>query len=97
MAGKCTFQELRRKEVINQRNGYRIGFVDDLEINTGSADLCALIIYGRGRFFGLFGRGDDYVIPWQNICLIGEDTILVDFSGTRCCKREKRGFFGSKS
>lgn len=91
--GKCRFQELRRKEVINQRNGYRIGFVDDLEINTTTADLCSLIIYGRCRFFGLFGRDDDCVIPWQNIKLIGEDTILVDFCSTGSAKGKKRGFF----
>lgn len=91
--GKCRFQELRRKEVINQRNGYRIGFVDDLEINTQSADLCALIIFGRSRFFGLFGREDDCVIPWQNIKLIGEDTILVDFCISGGKNGRKRGFF----
>ncbi|MDD5796363.1 MAG: YlmC/YmxH family sporulation protein [Oscillospiraceae bacterium] len=94
--GRCRFQELRRKEVINQRNGFRIGFVDDLEINTESADLRALIIFGRCRFFGIFGREDDFVIPWQNIKLIGEDTILVDFCASKGEKREKRGFFGKK-
>ncbi|MCI7085422.1 MAG: YlmC/YmxH family sporulation protein [bacterium] len=96
MAGRCTFQNLRRKEVINQRNGYRIGYVDDLEINTATADLCSLIIFGRAKFFGLFGRSEDFIIPWQNIRLIGEDTILVDFSGSNCRKREKHGFFCKK-
>ncbi len=95
--GTCTFQQLRRKEVINQRNGYRIGFVDDLEINTKSADLCALIVYGRARFFGLFGRENDCIIPWGNIKLIGEDTILVDFIASKEPKREKRNFFHKKS
>lgn len=94
--GRCRFQELRRKEVINQRNGFRIGFVDDLEINTESADLRALIIFGRCRFFGIFGREDDFVIPWQNIKLIGEDTILVDFCASKGEKREKKGIFGKK-
>ena len=44
--GKCRFYDLRKKEVINQCNGYRIGFVDDLEINTKTADLCSLIVFG---------------------------------------------------
>lgn len=75
----CSFFELRRKEVINRANGCRIGFVDDLEIDTECARLKALIIYGGFRCFGLFGRKNDYIIPWKNIGLIGEDTILVDW------------------
>ena len=91
---KCRFYDLRKKEVINQCNGYRIGFVDDLEINTKTADLCSLIVYGRSRFFGIFGRENDCIIPWQNIKLIGEDTILVDFNSQREPKPSKSRFFG---
>lgn len=94
--GKCRFYDLRKKEVINQCNGYRIGFVDDLEINTKTADLCSLIVYGRSRFFGLFGRENDCIIPWQNIKLIGEDTILVDFNAKKEPNRINKGFFGKK-
>ena len=93
---KCRFYELRKKEVINQNNGYRIGFVDDLEINTKNADLCSLIVYGRSKFFGIFGRENDCIIPWQNIKLIGEDTILVDFNASRETKVSKMGFFSKK-
>ena len=71
-------QELRKKEVINANNGCRIGFVDDLEVDTANARVAALIVYGRPRFFGLFGRGADCLIPWEKIRLIGEDAILVD-------------------
>ncbi len=75
----CSFFELRHKEVINRSNGCRIGFVDDLDIDVDNACLKALIIYGGFRCFGLFGRKNDFVIPWKNIGLIGEDTILVDW------------------
>ena len=37
----------------------------------------SLIVYGRLRFFGLLGREEDRVIPWEDIEIIGEDTILV--------------------
>ncbi len=73
----CRLQELRKKEVINAQNGCRIGFVDDLEVDTRCAKVVALIVYGRPRFFGLFGRSDDCLIKWENIRLIGEDAILV--------------------
>lgn len=76
----CSFYELRHKEVINRTNGCRIGFVDDLDIDVETAKLCSLIIYGGFRFFGLFGRKNDYIIPWNNIGLIGQDTILVDWN-----------------
>lgn len=73
----CRIAELRHKEVINSKNGCRVGFVDDVEVNTENARLVAIIIYGRPRFFGLLGRCEDIVIKWENIQLIGEDTILV--------------------
>lgn len=75
--GSCRIVDLRHKEVINSSNGCRIGCVDDVEVNTENARLTAIIIYGRPKFFGLFGRNEDIVIRWDNIQLIGEDTILV--------------------
>ena len=74
----CRLQELRKKEVINAGTGCRIGYVDDLEIDTKCAKVIALVVYGRPRFFGLFGRDSDCMIAWEKIRLIGEDAILVD-------------------
>jgi len=85
----CRIAELRHKEVINQSDGMRLGFVDDVEIDTKNACLVSIIIYGRPKLFGLLGRHDDTVIPWGNICLIGEDTILVKCPG-RPRKPKKR-------
>lgn len=85
-----TFSQIRRKEVINERDGTRIGFVDDLNIDTKSARVCSLIVFGRPRIFGLFGRRDDCVIPWENIRLLGEDTILVDFSVQKMPNKAKK-------
>lgn len=92
----CTLSELRNKEVINQQNGVRIGFVDDLEVDTRNAKVCALVIYGRLKLFGLLGRKDDCVIPWDNICLVGEDTILVSGSNHNRRKHRKKWFFSGK-
>ncbi len=92
----CSLTELRNKEVINATNGCRIGFVDDLEVNTCSAKICALIIYGRLKCFGLLGRRDDCVIPWEQISLIGEDTILVGGEGEFRPKRRKKPHFFKK-
>ena len=76
----CRFSELKKKEVINFQNGCRVGYADDLELDTKCARVLALIVYGRPRLFGLFGHGEACRIPWDKIRLIGEDAILVDNS-----------------
>ena len=40
--------------------------------------MTALVVPGPARFFGLFGRDKDFVIPWENIIWIGVDVILVE-------------------
>lgn len=74
----CRIVDLRHKEVINSKNGCRLGCVDDVEVDTCNARLIAIIVYGRPKCFGLLGREEDIVIRWENIELIGEDTILVN-------------------
>ena len=73
----CCFEDLRNKEIIHLKTGSKIGYVDDVVFETRTAKICDLVVHGRARFFGLFGREDDYVIPWDGIDIIGEDTILV--------------------
>ena len=90
----CRIEELCRKDVVNVKDGCRLGFVEDVEIDVCDGRVCALVIYGRAKFFGLFGREEDIVIPWCDIQKIGEDTILVCYEGCnrrRC--RQKSGFF----
>ena len=74
----CRMGDLRNKEVINVRDGSRMGYVCDLELDTAAAALTALVVYGKLRLFGIFGREPDLVIPWDKVGLIGDDTVLVD-------------------
>lgn len=85
----CRIEELCRKDVINVKDGCRLGYICDVEIDAADGRVVALVIYGRAKFFGLFGREDDIVIPWCNIQTIGEDTVLVclDFQNRRRCKK----------
>ncbi len=71
-------EELKEKEVINILSGEKLGYADDFEIDTETGKIIALVILGRNRFFGLFGREDNIVIPFSEIKLIGHDTILVE-------------------
>lgn len=85
----CRIVEIRHKEVINKQDGSRLGFVDDVEVDTKTAKIVAIVIYGRLKCFGLLGRHDDIVITWDSIELIGEDTILVNY---KCPVRKNKRF-----
>lgn len=73
----CSIAELRNKEVICKLDGTRIGNVDDVELDVNSGRLVSIVIYGKGKVMGLFGKSEDFIIPWDDIDVIGEDTILV--------------------
>lgn len=79
---------MKHKEVINIRDGSRIGCVNDVEVDMKCARLVAIVIYGRLKCFGIFGREEDIIIKWENIEVVGEDTILVKYNPI-CRKRKK--------
>ena len=87
----CRMDALRDKEVINVKDGGRMGFVGDVEVDVREAKLTAVVVCGRLRLFGLLGREPDLVIPWEKISLIGEDTVLVD--AELPAQGQKTGFF----
>ena len=89
----CGITELRKKEVINIRNGFRLGFVSDVEIDICNARIVSIIIYGKLKFFGLLGRNQDIVIKWENVDVVGEDTILVNFFQQKEHHKNKKGIF----
>ncbi len=60
------------------KDGCVLGFISDVELDTDSGRLTAVIIFGRLRFFGLFGREEDIIIPWEDISVIGGETVLVN-------------------
>ncbi|NLT58096.1 MAG: YlmC/YmxH family sporulation protein [Clostridiales bacterium] len=71
------FGELRRKEVINIRDGVRLGYVYDLEIDPVEGRLVGIVVPGPRTLFGLLGSREEYIIDWDEIEKIGEDIILV--------------------
>ncbi|MBQ9120647.1 MAG: YlmC/YmxH family sporulation protein [Lachnospiraceae bacterium] len=79
--------ELREKEVINCRSCERLGFPDDIEFCLRTGCIEALIVPGPCKLFGLLGRDQEIVIPWNCIRQIGEDIILVDIKTEDCTKK----------
>ena len=72
------FRDLRRKEVININDGCRLGLVSDVDLRAPEGQVIAIVVYGPARFVGLFGRGEEFYIPWDCIQRIGDDIILID-------------------
>ncbi|GAE90615.1 YlmC/YmxH family sporulation protein [Acetivibrio straminisolvens] len=70
--------DFREKEVINIKDGRRLGFVGDVEINLQSGRIEAIVIPSGGRLLGFIGKDNECVIPWEKIKKIGEDIILVE-------------------
>ena len=80
----CKIGELRNKQVVCVKSGRVLGYISDIEIDTESGSLISLIIFGKPRFLGLFGKSEDVVIPWCDIEVIGPETVLVKSDSTYC-------------
>ena len=78
------FSDLRCKEVICICDGRRLGFISDVRIELPEGKICAIIVPGPNRLFGVCGRRDDYVIPWNCIKRMGPDIVLVDVRPEEC-------------
>jgi len=70
--------EFRQKEVINMSDGKRLGFISDVEVDLESGRIESLILPGSGRLFGLIGRDNEFIIPWEKVKKVGDDIVLVD-------------------
>ena len=88
------FTELRCKEVICVNDGQRLGFVTDVKVEIPDGCVVAIIVPGPCRILGLFGRKDDFVIPWSCIRRIGPDIILVDIKPCDCRVPRSKGGWG---
>ena len=76
--------QLQCKEVICICDGMRLGYITDVQVEVPGGEICAIVVPGPCRFLGLFGRSEDYVIPWNCIRRIGPDVVLVDVKPGQC-------------
>lgn len=81
------FCEFKQKEVINCRDGERLGYISDIIFDEGCACIKKIIIPGQCRLFGILGKEDEYVIAWNCIRQIGTDVILVDIDPNCCLEK----------
>lgn len=91
----CRLVEMREKQVVCIKDGTILGYVSDIELDTSSGRLTYIIVYGQRRAFGLFGRDNDCRIPWENIQVIGEDSILVNFDSFQPAVKNHKGLMSN--
>lgn len=70
--------DFKHKEVINIRDGKRMGYVQDVCADLETGSITSIIVPGSNKILSMFATNNDIVIPWQNIKCIGEDIILVE-------------------
>ena len=92
----CRLSDLRHKEVISAADGVRLGYIDDIIVDTKTAKVVAFVIFNRFFIFGLFKNQDDIIIPWEKIELIGEDVVIVSCKMTKPLKNARKHLFFRK-
>ena len=71
--------DFRHKEVVNIKDGKRLGYVQDVCADLESGIITSIIVPGgNNKLLNIFSQSNDIVIPWQNIKCIGDDLILVE-------------------
>lgn len=75
---ETTFCELKGKEVINVLDGKRLGRIIDIVFDTCCGRILGIVVPCYNRSWNIFKTADDIFIPFNNICKIGEDVILVE-------------------
>jgi len=75
---EMSFCTLKNKDVINITDGKNLGNICDLMFDTCNGKILGIIVPTSKNFFSLFKSNNDIFIPYNRICKIGKDIILVD-------------------
>ncbi len=76
---EASFLELKAKQVINTVDGKCLGHITDIVFDVVCAKALGFVVPQPNQgFFGLFRGGKDIFIPFDCVCKIGVDVILVE-------------------
>lgn len=73
-----SLNELRMKLVVNIFDGKSLGHICDAIFDECYGKLLGFVVPGVKKISGFFKPANDVFIPYQNICKIGIDVILVE-------------------
>ena len=71
--------DLQHKDVINIKDGKKIGNIIDIMIESNGT-MTGLVVEKSKFLISMFSNKDEIVISWNQIEKIGEDVILVSIS-----------------
>ena len=81
-----SYCKLRNKEVVNICDGKNLGNITDIIIDTNCGKILGLIVPANSKnIFNFLKTNNDIFIPYNRICKIGKDTILVDIIMQQTC------------
>lgn len=75
---EISFSSLRCKDVVNICDGRNLGNITDIIIDTCCGRVTGIVVPNNKSFFSFFKNNNDLFIPYNRICKIGKDIILVD-------------------
>lgn len=78
---ESSFLELRCKEVINVTDGKKLGHIVDIVFDLPSGRIKGLVVPLPNCGFSLFKSPKHLFVPYNQICKIGNDIILVELYG----------------
>lgn len=81
-----SYCKLRNKEVVNICDGKNLGNITDIIIDTNCGKILGLIVPANCKnIFNFLKSNNDIFIPYNRICKIGKDIILVDIIMQQTC------------
>ncbi|MBE5738481.1 MAG: YlmC/YmxH family sporulation protein [Clostridiales bacterium] len=75
---EISFCDLKCKDVISISDGKNMGAISDIVFDSCCGKIIGIIVPCNRNFFNIFKANNDIFIPYNRICKIGKDIILVD-------------------
>lgn len=75
---ESSFLELKCKDVINVTDGKKLGRISDIVFDLPSGRVNGFVVPMISGGFSLFKSSQNIFVPYNQICKIGTDTILVE-------------------
>jgi YlmC/YmxH family sporulation protein len=88
---EATFLELKAKQVINTVDGKCLGHITDIVFDVVCAKALGFVVPQPNQgFWGMFKGAREIFIPFECVCKIGVDVILVELYINEYEHRDKR-------
>lgn len=75
---ELSFCELKCKDVVNICDGKNMGNLTDIVFDSCCGKIIGILVPQNKNFFNIFKTNNELFIPYNRICKIGKDIILVD-------------------